>query len=329
MFFVELCAKGDSFMRSSFLLLSVLCLSLLLCAAAGAEGLTPLPMDDCSVGLMPAADAYLSPTEYRDASLSVTIYQDRYANTDCYYAHVKIVHPSQLRAAPAGIVNEPNATFSSQRAWKASQIAKAANAVIALNGDYYTSTEICKVVMRQSKQYRNIANGETDVLAIDSSGDFHVLKNCTKDDYKAYYNEMEGLLYNVFSFGPLLVEDGVSIIPETYRNHAIGSLIFAQRSAIAQLGPLEYMIVCTSGPQSEGSRGLYLYEFAKFCEIAGKRLNENGCILAYNMDGGNSATLVFSEIDPIKGELKMRRVNSADIGERALSDIVYFSTLVP
>ena len=69
-------------MRSTFLLLAVLCLSLLLCAAAGAEGLAPLPMDDCSVGLLPAADAYLSPTEYRDASLSVTIYQDRYAGTE-------------------------------------------------------------------------------------------------------------------------------------------------------------------------------------------------------------------------------------------------------
>ncbi len=329
MFFVELCAKGDSFMRSTFLLLAVLCLSLLLCAAAGAEGLAPLPMDDCSVGLMPAADAYLSPTEYRDASLSVTIYQDRYADTECYYAHVKIVHPSQLRAAPAGIVNEPNATFSYQTDWKASQIAKAANAVIALNGDYYTNTENCKVVMRQSKQYRNFADGTVDVLAIDRNGDFYALKNCTKDDYKAFYNEMEGLLYNVFSFGPLLVEDGVSIIPEGYSNSAMGSLVLAQRSAIAQLGPLEYMIVSTSGPQSEGSKGLYLYEFAQFCEIAGKRLNENGCILAYNMDGGNSATLVFSEIDPIKGELKMRRVNSADVNERTLSDIVYFATLVP
>ena len=316
-------------MRSSFLLLAVLCLSLLLCAAAGAEDFIPLPMDDCSVGPMPAAEAYLSPTEYQDASLSVTIYQDRYADTDCFYAHVKIVHPSQLRAAPAGIVNAPNATFSYQTDWKASQIAKAANAVIALNGDYYTNTENCKVVMRQSRQYRNFANGEADVLAIDCNGDFHALKNCTKNDYKAYYTQMEGQLYNVFTFGPLLVEDGVSIIPEMYSNSTMGSLILAQRSAIAQLGPLEYMIVSTSGPQSDGSRGLYLYEFAQFCEIAGKRLSENGCILAYNMDGGNSATLVFSEIDSVKGGLKMRRVNSADVSERTLSDIIYFATLVP
>lgn len=316
-------------MRFSSLLLAALCLSLLLCAAAGAENFVPLPMDDFSAGFMPAAEAYLSPTEYKDDSISVTIYQDRYADTDIHYAHIKIVHPSQLRTAPAGIVNNPSATFSYQTDWKATQIANTANAVIALNGDYYSKADKCKVVLRQSTQYRNFADGTVDVLTIDRNGDFHALKNCTKNDYKEYYRQMADQLYNVFCFGPVIVENGASVIPETYANSSMGSLVLAARTAIAQLGPLEYMIVATSGPQSSGNRGLYLYELAQFCEDAGKRLSENGCILAYNMDGGNSATMVFREVDPTSGKLKMKRMNYADISERTLSDIVYFATLVP
>ncbi|MBR5111245.1 MAG: phosphodiester glycosidase family protein [Clostridia bacterium] len=316
-------------MRRKALLFYILCaLALCCCFGARAEGLEPLPMDSFLPGPMPSEAAYLSPTEYQDDSIAVTIYQDRFADTDYFFAHVLITHPSQLRTAPAGMVGAPNATFSYETENKATQIAKAANAVIALNGDYYTKSDKCQVALRQTRQYRNFANGTMDVLAIDMNGDLHVLQNCTKQGYKDYYEQMAGGLYNVFCFGPLLVQDGVSVIQESYKNTYIGSQNATQRSAIAQLGPLEYMLVSTNGPQSQGNKGMTIYEFAQVCEAAGKRLSENGCMIAYNLDGGNSAAMIFRAVNPDNGRLVMKRVNSSDISERHLSDIIYFATLV-
>ena len=61
-------------------------------------------------------------------------------------------------------------------------------------------------------------------------------------------------------------------------------------------------------------------------EQEGKKLNEDGCALAFNLDGGNSATLVFKGLDA-KGNLSYLKVNCPEI-ERQLSDIIYFATLV-
>ena len=314
-------------MRKTALLILVLC-ALTLMPAALAEGFEPLPMDDFQTGPMPSEAGYLSGTEYEDASISVKIYQDRYADTDYFFAHIKISHPSQLRTAPAGIVASPSATFQYETENKATQIAKAANAVIAINGDYYTKADKCAVVLRQNRQYRNFANGTMDLLVIDMNGDLSVLQNCTKQYYKEFNDQNRPQLYNVFCFGPMIVQDGASVIPAGYQNNSIGSQKATQRSAIAQLGPLEYMLVSTNGPQSPGNKGMTLYEFAQVCEDAGKRLNENGCLIAYNLDGGNSAAMIFREMDPAKGTMQMKRVNSSDISERHLSDIIYFATLV-
>ena len=314
-------------MKKTALLILVLC-AFTLMPAALAEGFVPLPMDDFQIGPMPSEAGYISPTEYEDASISVKIYQDRYADTNYFFAHIKISHPSQLRTAPAGIVGSPSATFQYETENKATQIAKAANAVIAMNGDYYTKADKCAVVLRQTRQYRNFANGTMDLLVIDMNGDLSVLPNCTKQYYKEFNDQNRSQLYNIFCFGPMIVQDGVSVIPAGYKNNSIGAQKSTQRSAIAQLGPLEYMLVSTNGPQSPGNKGMTLEEFAHVCEDAGKRLNENGCRIAYNMDGGNSAAMIFREMDPVKGTLQMKRVNSFDISERHLSDIIYFATLV-
>ena len=95
-------------MRKKAFLILALC-AMLSCGAA--ESFEPLPMDNFQPGPMPAEVGYVSGTEYEDASISVKIYQDRFADTDYFFAHIKISHPSQLRTAPAGIVASPSATF--------------------------------------------------------------------------------------------------------------------------------------------------------------------------------------------------------------------------
>lgn len=310
-----------------FGVLTLTIMLLFVCCGAGADVLPSLPMDTYEGGPAPKDAAFLSDTEYADESITVKIYQDRYAKTDYLYAHIKISHPSQLRTAPASLVQSRMSTFKAMGDSRGRLIAKEVNAVIAINGDYYSKTDKCKVVLRQCQQVRNTAEGTADLLIIDTNGDFSILPNCTKPEYAQYYKEHEGEMYNVFCFGPVLVQDGKSVIGDDYYNGFLGSSKGTQRSAIAQLGPLEYMIVsCSSEQASDGKdKGMTLQEFAHVCEEAGKRLSENGCILAYNLDGGNSATMNFKVRDR-SGELKYVKINPGQ--ERFLSDIIYFATLV-
>ncbi len=298
---------------------------LLLCAPVLASALEPLPMDTVTAGPAPRNENYLSDTEYVDESISVKIYEGRYADTDYVYAHVKISHPSQLRTAPAAIGGK-NASFKSTSTRRGRLVAEDANAVIAINGDYFTKAE-CTVVLRMGTQVRNKADGLRDLLIIDKNGNFSYLNAPEKEDYAAYYEAHKDEMYQVFCFGPVLVENGASVIPADYENGYIGAQKNAQRTAICQLGELEYMLVTSYGNQTEGNKGMTIPEFAAVCEMAGKELSENGCHLAFNLDGGNSTTMNFKRLDAKTGKMKYVKVNCPEI-ERFLSDIIYFATLV-
>ena len=134
-------------------------------------------------------------------------------------------------------------------------------------------------------------------------------------------------MYQAFCFGPVMVVDGKSVIAQDYKNGNVGAQNSTQRSAIAQLGKLEYMLVTTEGPQSNGSKGMTIPELAALCEELGLKLCETGCRVAFNLDGGNSATMNFKQASPETGKLLYAKINSPEI-ERFLSDIVYFATLV-
>jgi len=291
--------------------------------------LEPLPMDTVTAGPAPKVENYVSDMEYVDESISVKIYEGRYADTDYVYAHVKISHPSQLRTAPASSANEKNRKpgFKDKSTGRGRHVADAVNAVISINGDYYTKDE-CKVVLRMGTQVRNRADGLRDLLIIDKNGNFSYLNNPKKDDYAAYYEANQANMYQVFCFGPVLVENGVSVIDTKYLNKYIGSQNNAQRTAICQLGELEYMLVCCYGNQTKGNKGMTIYEFAQVCELAGKELKpETGCQLAFNLDGGNSTTMNFKRLEAKTNKWKYIKVNCPEI-ERFLSDIIYFATLV-
>lgn len=220
-----------------------LCL-IMLTLSAYADELTPLPMDTCQGGPAPADENYLSPDEYLDESLHVRVFEGRYADTDYVYAYVKISDPSQLRTVPASMVLSPSNTFLNTDTQRGRYIARAVNAIIAINGDYYTKNDKCQIVMRQTQQIRNTGNGLMDVLIIDKNGDFDYIQNATRQAYTAYFEANADNMYQVFCLGPVLIENGEIIVnDETYANVNIGPQKKVQRSAIAQIGPLEYLLL--------------------------------------------------------------------------------------
>lgn len=280
-------------------------------ALAGDRALDPAraaPVEiDAKEGPAFSRENYLSDAEYFDPTLHVTVERDRYLDTDMWIARVRIAHPSQIRSALAG-------RYGSQHGSAAAYIAKRVNGVVAINGDNY-GFDNRGVTLRQGHLYRNRPNGKDDVLIIDDKGDFHVVTKADKDSFAEAYGalggswEEGGSVVNILYFGPQLVKDGAHA-HEVYARYNTGVDVPAQRMAIAQAGPLAYLLVTCEGPESPGSVGLTVRQMADY-------MVELGCETAYNLDGGSSSTLVFQD----------RKINSPDTRKvRPVSDIIYFTS---
>lgn len=294
------------------LLLALMLLFGLVPAQAEAHSFEPLPID-LTPGKPPQQDGYDADGRgYEDASIYVRIHEDRAYDSTILYAHIKLKDPSQLRTAPAS-------TWKHSGNRQAATIAKRYKAVLAINGDFFQFNSE-RYIVRQGKRLRNRPTGE-DLLFIDSMGDFHLAYRARKEQIEETNAAIEALnrsVYNCFSFGPILVEGGQAVFDsKDYFNAAARKK--TQRVVLAQLGPLEYMIVSTEGPEDPGSKGLTLREAAEYTAQIAYKLSENGCLAAYNLDGGSSNSLV----------LRNEKINSPkNPKKRAVSDIIYFASLV-
>lgn len=304
-----------SLLKGLVIVLLLASITLLVSSPSMLAEMQPLPID-LTPGPMPKGECYgPDGLSYKDDSIEVSGEYGRAYDTNYVVMRVKIKDASQLRTAAAG-------KFTSQNATLGRTIAKRQNAVIALNGDFF-AMDSYSVAIRQGKLYRNRPTGE-DVLFIDEHGDFHVLKDLKKkEQVEEAITKLEteyGKIINAFTFGPLLVENGVCAVPEDkkYGYFNVGAQVYAQRISFSQIGKLDYLIVATEGPDNENSRGMTLYEIAKTTEEVGKSYAQNGCLLSYNLDGGSSSTIIFNS----------KKVNAPGAKSRNINDIIYFATLV-
>lgn len=274
-----------------WLMLLALCVPAVL-----AEEVPTLPVD-FTPGKQVNQANYISETEYRDPTLHVVIESGRKDNCDYWLARIKIGHASQLRTAAA-------ATFEVEYAVKGQYIAKRQNAVLAIDGDYFSYYPY-GIVMRQGVLYRDKLRKERDVLAIDEDGDFHIFLVPDKGEVPAVYKGKK--LIDAFHFGPALVVEGE--IGSLDASYWLAPESKRQRMCIAQTGPLEYMALCCAGPQ-RGSEGMDLLQFAQLAK-------ELGAVTAYNLDGGDSTMLIFNN----------EKVNDKENqNTRDISDIIYFAS---
>lgn len=265
---------------------------------------TPIALD-APAGYAPDPEGYKSETLYEDPTIRVSIETTRYCDTPMFIARVQIADASQLRTMMAG-------SYGSQRTALATTLAERGGAVLAINGDYFSYIGT-GLVVRQGHTYRKRADADFDVLMIDVNGDFHVAKKIDEATLDAAYSalggsvEEGGSIVQAFTFGPVLVENGVRA-HEEYQRADGGARKPAQRMVIAQDGPLSYVIVCCEGPDNKNSKGLTLEEMGQFMLGLGVQT-------AYNLDGGGSTTMVFNG----------GKINALSTSKnRSVSDIVYF-----
>lgn len=260
-----------------------------------------LPLD-FTPGMTPNPAGYTA-DGYQDDSISVRLETREEDGVIWRLAFVQVKSPSQLRTGIAG------SSVSSSRVALVSSMADKYNAVIAISGDYYAN-DPAKTTFeyRMGNKIRSKSNKKKDILIIDENGDFHLFVKSDKARMDAF-NASGHTIVNAFTFGPALVSDGNPLTMDTgYGYNPTGR---EPRMAIGQLDTLSYVLALAEG-RTEDSKGVTHQELADY-------MYDLGCLQAFNLDGGNTATMVFNG-----NYYQQKTVNS----ERAQSDFIYFATAV-
>ena len=297
---------GYKMYRRPIVLIVFLLLFSAMLGTASAEKEEPhytLPID-FSPGMPINQKYYVSDTVYEDPTIKVTITTGDERGVLYWIADVEIQDASQLRTLAAE-------DFDSNGTEYGSVLARRVNAVLAIDGDFYCYVRSgTTVTIRQGIAYQDHWDrAKQDVLVVDEDGDFHgiaepqTLQGCTEINGKK--------IINAFCFGPLLVNNGtISTRPAPYW---VPEDQYSQRVAIAQTGHLKYRVIVT-GPSKRGSRAFTFDPWRRF--VAGME----DILVAYNLDGGDSAVMVFN------GEKINDPLNE---NERPLADMIYFASAWP
>jgi exopolysaccharide biosynthesis protein len=209
-----------------------------------------------------------------------------------YLSDIYVTNVKYLKTAFASGTYGKNMTDS------AANMAVGNNALLAISGDYYGNSEN-SVVIRNGILYRSTGN-DADVCVIFTDG---TMKTYAPEDFDADEVISQGA-WQAWTFGPALL-DASGNIPDSfnttdylYENHP--------RSAIGYVEPGHFVFVVVDGRSPGYSRGANVNELAQI-------MIDAGCVAAYNLDGGKSASMVYD------GEY----VNVPAQGGRDISDIIY------
>lgn len=238
-------------------------------------------------------------TSYKDDAISIEITTERVHSTTVYIADVQISDAKYLKAGLAG------GSFGQNLTETTSQIASDNNAIFAVNGDYY-GFRSNGYVLRNGYLYRSSYSTSTEGedLVIYSDGSMDVVSESDKTAQEL----IDAGATQIFSFGPGLVESGEVTVSEDQEVER--AQVTNPRTAVGMIEPLHYKFVVSDGRTSE-SHGLSLLQLAQVME-------DLGCTVAYNLDGGGSSTMWFN------GKVLNNPTTYGDtIQERSLSDIVY------
>lgn len=239
--------------------------------------------------LQPGEDPVIGELTYKSQDISISIEKQRVEKTDVYVADIYISSVQNMRRGFSHGKWRANAQ-------KLSVLAKDNAAILAITGDY-SSLFDKGLVVANGEVIRKSSNALRHNCLIYSDGRLETFgrKEMVIDEVK-----LEDV-WQTFLFGPeLLGDDGTKF---DHFDSKIG--VANPRTVIAYFSPGHYCFVLVDG-RGNGNRGMTLIELSRF-------LSDLGCKQAYNLDGGQSAMMMFN------GNM----VNSPYKGGRSLNDMVY------
>ena len=240
---------------------------------------------------------------YSDPTILVLVWRERINNRSATVAEIKVADGSQLRRKLAAD------TYGSSVQAYASKLAADANAVVAMNADFYGFRQIGVTVFQ--RQLFRFSPGKLDNCFINSKGDMLFVKAGAIGSEAEMWNYMldNDVLFSL-SFGPILVDNGVLQHCDSY---PIGEIdIEYSRAGLGMVGDLHYLYMTVNHCNGQNPR-CRVNEFAEL-------MYQKGCYKAYNLDGGQTSEIVMHG----------KPINYIDFNaERTVTDIIYFATALP
>lgn len=232
---------------------------------------------------------------YSDGTIDMKYYTETHGPSTYHFAEVTVGHPSQLRIFwSPGKIDTP------------AELLRGKNSVVGINGDY-AGYRLAGTIFRQGKLIFDEPL-YMDLMVIDKMGDFHIIKGSELERIDSeggspivlYQENHSAGIINTLHFGPAMIVDGQ--IDIKYNRGVAGKWGEnpRPRTCIGQIGPLHYLMVCVEqGSSVEDAAGVML---------------EKGCIVAYNLDGGQSTSMVING----------KQVNPVWDRQTKVSDVIYF-----
>lgn len=239
-------------------------------------------------------DAINGPWLYKDESLSVEItYLQGGPRNKTYYL-ADIYSRGSLPFGGFAYQSDKGRTELPYR------IARRYDAVLGITADYFNNHCNKKgVIIMNGKVYADKKRNTT--LAIMPDGSLKVYEPGETDAGSLQKMGVQ----NAFSFGPILVKDGV-LDKQSIKDHWLSGRAYEYRAAIGQDVPGHYIVIVTRG-------GFRMTELAQL-------FVDRGCKLAYMMDGGHSACMIF-----MGEQLNQQIPGSVDgVCQRPLPDLMMF-----
>lgn len=240
---------------------------------------------------------------YLDDSIFAVTWQEVHDGSVYTFSEVKLSHPSQFRRYLA------DGEYGSDKQYETTEMAATVNAVVASAGDFYRFRDFGAVVYQG--EAKRVEGTYAETCYIDANGDLHFTYGgdvLTVEEVQQFVDEND--IRFSLAFGPILVDNG-ELVEHTW--YGVGEINEGYaRSALCQMGPLHYIVVTanTTGP----------YQDIPTVKLFAKHVAATGCIHAYCLDGGQTATIVMND------QLMNRPVYGQ---QRKISDIIYFATAVP
>ena len=210
---------------------------------------------------------------YRSANLDITVTQDRVTiGTHTSDTYVVDFYVSDITCLKSIFAHDKFA--KGEYEWL-NEMAKRAEAVVAINGDF-ASMRNYGVVIRDGHVYRS-SHSSFDACAINWDG---TMATYYSDDWDTKTLIARGA-YMAWSFGPKLLDANGQPCKKFNATDAV--LKANPRTAIGYFEPGHYCFVVVDG-RSDRSRGFTMAELSQY-------MSDLGCAQAYNLDGGESSSL--------------------------------------
>lgn len=234
-------------------------------------------------------DVVQTENSYKSGNINITVSK---IEEDGILYHIADIYITDIRYLRGGFSHGVYTAHSAP----IRETASLYNAVVALSGDNYR-VRYEGIVVRNGVLYRDTRYADICVLYTDG-----VMATFADEDFDLEAESEKGL-WQVWSFGPMLLDNGQAMTEfksDVQRPNP--------RAAIGYFEPGHYCFVQVDGRIAE-SKGMTLEELSQlFADL--------GCTAAYNLDGGKSSGFVW------QGELLSYPYN------RPISDIIYVSETI-